>query len=919
MALAVSLLFVLFANAIAYALLRYFEAERKQSISSGAFSLVSAVADSIDSKLALVHATIIRSAATVPMKAMRDAVEAQAFLDRQTALHALFDNGLFLIARDGKLIAESPFKPNRRGRDISYREFYQRTIQTQRPYISKPYRSTHDPGRPALIMTAPVFDPRGRMVGLLEGSFDLLGKNILADLSSARLGKRGYLYLADGRESIIAHPDPARVMKLAARPGQNLLFDRAVEGFDGSGETVTSFGVGMLASFKHIRSTGWILGGNYPLEEAYAPIYTARRYVLAGMAIGTALMLAAVWLLMRRLTAPLSTMAAQVQEIGRNPAARPRLEVVSADEIGTLAREFNQMLDELDRQQRDLARSEERLALAVKGSNDGLWDWDVASDAAYFSPRFRELLGPRGEHLPGTMSAFLAIIQPDDRARVRGLLQEHLRTAQPFDMEFRVVAADGEERWFRARGQAVRDESGRASRMAGALTDIQRQKTAEQQLWYMANYDPLTQLPNRAFVREHLGHALAHARRTGERVALMFLDLDKFKEVNDTLGHTAGDELLCETSRRIASAVRREDWLARLGGDEFVVVVEGLTDAERATPVAQKILESVKQPFPIEGHEIVSAASIGITVFPDDAEDVDQLLRNADTAMYHAKARGGSDFQFFTPEMNAKAVRRFNLQAALRRAIEHEEFVVHYQPQVNARDGRLVGMEALLRWHDPRLGMISPGEFIPLAEDSGLIIPIGEWVLWSVCKQQRAWLDAGLGVVPVAVNFSARQFQRADLAEQIDRMLNQCALGPELLGVEITETLLMENVEQAARVLKALGRRGLQVSLDDFGTGYSSLAYLKRFPLHTLKIDRSFVRGILHGADDRAICSAIIAMAHNLGLQVIAEGVETRPQQDALRALGCDVIQGYLLAAPAPAESVASWLQGALRASHGRP
>jgi EAL domain-containing protein (putative c-di-GMP-specific phosphodiesterase class I) len=262
-------------------------------------------------------------------------------------------------------------------------------------------------------------------------------------------------------------------------------------------------------------------------------------------------------------------------------------------------------------------------------------------------------------------------------------------------------------------------------------------------------------------------------------------------------------------------------------------------------------------------------------------------------------------------------VRRFNLQAALRRAIEHDEFVIYYQPQMNARDGRLVGMEALLRWHDPRLGMISPGEFIPLAEDSGLIIPIGEWVLWSVCRQQRAWLDAGLSVVPVSVNFSARQFQRADLAEQIDRILDQCALEPGLLGVEITETLLMENVEQAARVLHALGRRGLQVSLDDFGTGYSSLAYLKRFPLHTLKIDPSFVRGILHGADDRAICSAIVAMAHNLGLRVIAEGVETRPQQEALRALGCDVIQGFLLAVPAPAESVAGWLQGALRVSNG--
>jgi diguanylate cyclase (GGDEF)-like protein len=509
------------------------------------------------------------------------------------------------------------------------------------------------------------------------------------------------------------------------------------------------------------------------------------------------------------------------------------------------------------------------------------------------------------------MSAFLETIHPDDRARVQGVLQEHLRNGQPFDMEFRVIAVAGEERWFRARGQAVRDDSGRALRMAGALTDIQRQKAAEQQLWYMANYDPLTELPNRAFVREHLDHALARARRTGDTVAVLFLDLDKFKEVNDTLGHTAGDALLCETSRRIAGAVRHEDWIARLGGDEFVVVVEGLTDAERATLVAQKILESIREPFVVEGHQIVSGASIGITVFPEDADNVDQLLRNADTAMYHAKARGGSDFQFFTPEMNERAVRRFNLQAALRRAIEREEFVVFYQPQIDARSGRLVGMEALVRWQDPQLGMISPGEFIPLAEYSGLIIPIGEWVLWSVCRQQRAWLDAGLSVVPVSVNFSARQLQRADLAEQIGRMLDECGLGPGVLGVEITETLLMENVEQAERVLHALAQRGLLVSLDDFGIGYSSLAYLKRFPLDILKIDCSFVRGFLHGADDRAICSAIVAMAHSLGLRVIAEGVETKPQQDALCAIGCDVVQGFLLAVPAPADSAAAWLRQA--------
>jgi signal transduction histidine kinase len=361
MALAMSLLFVLFVNTGAYLGLSHFERERKSAITQETFNVVSSLADGIDARLRLAHDMVIAVAATIPAEAMNDAAKAQAFLGQQTALHVMFDNGLFLVSREGRLIAESPFKPDRRGRDISAREFVRKTLETQRPYISKPYRSTHNPGEPALVMTAPVFDRNGVMLGLIEGSFDLLGRNFLADLANVRVGTTGYVYLTQGRETMISHPDRSRIMTPPPSAGQNVLFDRALEGFEGSGETVTSTGVPMLANVKRVPATGWILVAQLPIEEAYAPIRQARRSYAVAAVIGTIVMLAAAWLLMRRITMPLSEMTAQVEQIGSAEAGRHRLSIAAQDELGTLAQAFNRMLDALDRQRGDLERSDDAL------------------------------------------------------------------------------------------------------------------------------------------------------------------------------------------------------------------------------------------------------------------------------------------------------------------------------------------------------------------------------------------------------------------------------------------------------------------------------------------------------------------------------------------------------------------------------
>jgi diguanylate cyclase (GGDEF)-like protein len=388
----------------------------------------------------------------------------------------------------------------------------------------------------------------------------------------------------------------------------------------------------------------------------------------------------------------------------------------------------------------------------------------------------------------------------------------------------------------------------------------------------------------------------------------MFLDLDRFKAVNDTLGHAFGDQLLKTVAERLRGSVRETDTISRMGGDEFGVILEGINAGQDAAVVAQKIIDALSQPFDLNGHEVFVSCSIGIAVTPSSPGDV--LVRDADAAMYRAKQQGRNNYQFYTPEMNAQAFRRLTLETNMRAALEREEFVLSYQPQVDLATGRICGVEALLRWRDPNSGLVHPDEFIHVLEDSGLIIPVGEWVLRTACAQGKAWEDAGLTPVRVSVNLSGRQFNQDDLAGSLARILDETGLDPNYLELELTESLLMEDIAVSSAMLDELRvLMGLRLSVDDFGTGYSSLSYLKRFPLDTLKIDRSFVRDIATDRDDAAIVASIIGLAHNLQLKVIAEGVETEEQLAYLREKGCDIVQGFYFSEPLPAEDFWSLLR----------
>jgi diguanylate cyclase (GGDEF)-like protein/PAS domain S-box-containing protein len=466
---------------------------------------------------------------------------------------------------------------------------------------------------------------------------------------------------------------------------------------------------------------------------------------------------------------------------------------------------------------------------------------------------------------------------------------------------------DGSEypKWVRV--DTIRDPEGCISHYVTVFSDISERKASEERIRHLAQHDALTGLPNRFTLAAHLEHALARAERSGEKVGLMFIDLDNFKTVNDTLGHHIGDRLLCEVAKRIGRAVRKSDIVARIGGDEFVVVLESTKVESDEGMVAQKIIDQLGEPIVIDGNVLHTTPSIGLAIFPEDGDSAEVLMKNADVAMYHAKSAGRNNYQFYTEHMNHAAAVRAQMEGRLRAALSGDEFLLHYQPQINLATGKVSGIEALIRWQNPELGLVSPANFIPLAEEVGLIVPISAWVLENACKTAKLWCEQDIAFECMSVNISPQEFRQRNFPEMVEAVLLKTGLPAARLELEITESTLMDSADTTVEMLLRLKALGVTLAIDDFGTGYSSLGYLKRFPIDRLKIDRSFVRDLETDASDAAISTAVIALAHSLGLQVVAEGVETQGQADFLLQRGCDSVQGYLFSRPVPAEQAAAY------------
>jgi len=561
-----------------------------------------------------------------------------------------------------------------------------------------------------------------------------------------------------------------------------------------------------------------------------------------------------------------------------------------------------------------LLKSQEALAKAQELAKLGIWDFHIDSGKMRGSEVMYRIIGRSCPDTLVEFDDFLTLLQTKDSAAIRTAFEAARGGILPINMEFRISSPEGEDRIIH--GQS--DDQIKSGWLSGTFQDITERRRAEEKISYLSFYDGLTGLANRFLFKEILGKSMSKAKRHNYKLVGIFLDLDKFQRINDIFGPSSGDSLLKLVAERLVEAVRESDLIARLatpgdranaeiarlGGDEFSILLTGIRQVEDAARVACRILNFLSTPFTLHDQEVFVTASAGITVYPDDASDVDSFMKNGDTVLHYAKEKGRNNYQFYSRSLNSTAFQKLSLENSLRHAVEHQELVLHYQPKIDALSGAMVGVEALLRWKHPEMGMVSPAEFIPIAEESGLIIPIGEAVLRATCRQIRAWRENGQGYFSVAVNLAAHHFQQHDFCKQVSQIIQEEQIDANFLEIELTESMLMDDVENTILKMHQLKDIGVKLSIDDFGTGYSSLNYLMRFPIDTLKIDMSFIRSIPHDNSHVAITTAIIAMAQNLRLSVVAEGVENETQVTWLKTNGCNILQGYYFSRPVPPDEL---------------
>ncbi|HVK53576.1 MAG TPA: EAL domain-containing protein, partial [Burkholderiales bacterium] len=585
-------------------------------------------------------------------------------------------------------------------------------------------------------------------------------------------------------------------------------------------------------------------------------------------------------------------------------------------------RELQNVAIRRERQQAEQALhvSQTSLAAMQRIAQLGSWELDLSDlddlnkNALRWSGETFRIFGWEPGQIEVSTNNFFRAAHPDDKEKIVNAITRAIKEGAPCNIEHRIVRPDGSERIVQEMANIEYDfATGKPLKMIGTVQDITNRRRYEIEIEHLASHDALTDLPNRNLLNDRLAQLIARATRVDERIAVLFLDLDRFKFINDSFGHGFGDTLLKEVAQRLRESVRDYDTVARLGGDEFVVVLHDFSRDENISEIARKLLKAISRPFIIDEQTLHVTASIGVSVYPDDGFSGNTLLRNADTAMYRAKERGRDALEFYTRQMSLEARERVQLESALWRAVEQQEFELYFQPQVSLWTGEINGVEALIRWRHPEQGLVAPDRFIPLAEDTGVIIPMEEWVLKTACAQAVAWRRSGHSKLSVAVNFSTRHFHQPNFVQFVESVLQETGLDAEYLDIELTERTLMQNSDAIALTMRRLKRLGVRLSLDDFGTGYSSLSYLKRFPINILKIDKTFIDDISLNSEDAAIVRAIIDMARSLAMRVVAEGVEREEQLDFLMMNQCDGVQGYYISPPVTATALTALLDSGRR------
>jgi diguanylate cyclase (GGDEF)-like protein/PAS domain S-box-containing protein len=904
--IATSLLFLIAIAAIGIASLESFRAELESVTIAEQNALVERIADNVDQKLLSLQRTLRLSAGEVTEADLASFDAAQRYLDANTGLFASVDRSVFLYSNKGILLAERPFRPGRRGDDVSWRSYIRDTIRLQQPVISEPFMTNVGDGNMVLVATMPVISADGRFIGIVTGSLGLTNPGMLGNVAKTTIGKTGYVFVAASDGKLVMHPDRKRLSLPAFPPGVNALFDRALRGFEGTEQSFDPAGNSALISYKRVPTANWLVAAVYPIDEALSPVREMVWRSAVSLLIACLIVVGVLGMMIRLLMRPLVRLT---RHFSNYTATDAMIEPVDAaggsGEFRALTSAFNRLTARLRERETALVETMHGYQLITENSTDLITKHTVAGTITYASPVSQTTLGV--DHDVLNNHSIFEFVHPEDCSLVRAALADAVQRKAVPTVVYRMRHADQHYLWLETTLRLMHGTGGEDTAEILCISrNVSERKRMEERLHDLARTDHLTLLPNRFLLEERFAAGLEQARRERLLLAVLMIDIDRFKNINDTLGHGMGDALLRLAAAKLNACTRECDTLARWGGDEFVLLLPALSDPKTADIIADRCLAALKEPFALDGQVLHVSASIGIVMADDNAE-AEVLLKHADTAMYRAKSRGGDCCVVYTPEMSDGARSRLSLENALFHAIDREELHLHYQPLISARTGRLAGDEALVRWQHPDHGLVSPAEFIPIAEETGLIGRIGDWVLRTAARQMDAWYRRGLPRIPLSVNVSSRQFRQGTLARAINSVLDDTGFDPKLLELELTESLLMEDVGPSKAILSELKALGVSIALDDFGTGYSSLSYLKGFDLDTLKIDRAFTAELMTSEASRSIVRATMGLAKGLHLRTIAEGVETRAQADFLVKEGCDWLQGYLFARPLPPAAFLSY------------
>ena len=906
---------------------RLLRADLQRQLGEQQFMSVSLIADHLDEELVdRLRALEAIAAELTPLMGHR--TELQSLLEHRPLLQLLFNGGIFATDTYGSAIADVPLAAGRIGTNYMDRDSVAIPLKQGKPVFGRPAMGKKL-GAPIFSITVPIRDGQGRVSGCLVGTINLGKPNFFDNVVNRNYGKTGGYYLiAREHRLFVTASDKTRAMQALPAPGINPFLDRVLQGYEGYGVAVGSRGIESLASAKRIPSVDWFVAATLPTTEAFAPIQDMLQHIFLAALLLTLLAGAITWWSIARLLryqlAPVMSVSRTLNRVAEGDPATLLLPVERHDEIGEMIDGFNRLL-KINAEREAALKESEAFGRGILDSVDAqIAVLDHEGVILAVNEPWRRFAIENSNEAEQAMPAlevganYLNVCQASSSATrpsvqdvgqgIKDVLTGHL---PKFNLEY-ACHSPQQQRWFSMTATPLQ-----GTLQTGAViahVNVTERKAAQEQIQSLASSDALTGLPNRRLLMRRLQQTLAASNRRSRHGALLLIDLDDFKTLNDTLGHHQGDLLLQQVAKRLSDCVREGDTVARLGGDEFVTLLEDLSANEpeaaaQAEAVGEKILLALGRIYQLENSTHYVTPSIGVALFGAQPEDIDEPLKRADLAMYQAKAVGGNTLRFFSPHMQTEVTNRVAIEVRLREAVRQDQFVLHYQAQVTG-ESQITGVEALLRWQDPQRGLVPPAEFIGVAEKTGLILTLGRWVLEAACHQLALWAaEPALAQLTMAVNVSARQFRQSDFVEQVLATLGRTGANPRRLKLELTESVLVTHVEDVIAKMNALKASGVSFALDDFGTGYSSLSYLKRLPLDQLKIDQDFVRDILIDPDDAAIARMVIVLADSLGLEVIAEGVETQAQQDFLARLGCNNYQGYRFSHALPIAEFEVFLQ----------